>query len=210
MSTGAIEQVKTRTHGQTLLLESGASLQKIADSCQVSKPTATAWRRGRTIPQGPKRVLLAESFGIPANAWEKAGGVAQKPIPKLGRPPRRKQETQLAKERKKPGPKPPKMRPPYPKAPDIGRGMVTQVEHSLRCIRYDLEHEDLGATQKSKLRSDEARNMNLLAKLRRERELTEDRYVREHPAFVRLVERIVGALEKHPDALRDVLQELKG
>jgi len=205
--------------GQRLLVETGASLGKIAGAAGCSKGTAQRWKRGETIPRLEARLAMRDAFGIDPDAWdtELPRGFAIKVPPrnKAGRPRAVKPAAELdAKPKPKPkkaAPKParaPREIPPYPDAPEAGAGTVVDVRYLLVCIRHDLQHRELTAGARSKLRSDEARTIALVAKIEREEELKEDRYVRNHPAFREHCDRILGALKPYPEAAQAVIDAM--
>jgi len=72
-----------------------------------------------------------------------------------------------------------------------------------------MEHRDLTFSARMKLRSEEARALTALARLETASEMSEDRYVRNHPAWLALRARILDALVAHPGAAEDVLKAIE-
>lgn len=85
--------------------------------------------------------------------------------------------------------------------------MVDIARRSLAEIRADIEctHE---MSERVKLRAAEHRAMTALARATREEEMSEDRYVRMHPGFARLMRTLADALAPYPDAMAALLRTL--
>lgn len=98
--------------------------------------------------------------------------------------------------------------PAYPDPPEDG-STLDMVRHSLACLQHDLQHRGYTAAGRSKARADERGALALIAKLEATEELKEDRYVRSHPEWKRLRDCILRALEKHPEASRDVMEAVQ-
>lgn len=202
-------------NGQRLLVESAASLATIAKACDVARPTARRWKLGECVPREEARVALRDAYGIGVGEWDVAlpANFEIKPPPPLlrGRPKKSAKKATPKKPAKKKTAKAPAVHkpPPYPDEPPADASIATNLRYSLTCIRCDLRHGGLTTSARSKLRSDEARTLALVAKVQREEELSEDRYVKGHPAFKAHCERILEALKPFPDAARAVARALR-
>lgn len=78
----------------------------------------------------------------------------------------------------------------------------------LIAIRRQRDRPGLLAAESTKLVDTEVKVMALRARLEREKELLEDRIVREHPEWLRLRRVLVRILSAHPAAAKAVLEEL--
>lgn len=202
------------TNGQRLLVESGASLGSIGKSCGVSRTTAQRWKCAESVPCDAARELLRDAFGIDVGAWDvalPAGFEIKVPPPaRTGRPKGARTRKSPAKSATKSAS--PALRleaPPYPDPPPIDASIVANLRYSLVCIRHDMRHGGLTASARSRMRSDEARTLALIAKLQRDEELSEDRYVNNHPAFIRHCDKILAALKPYPKAAKAVVAALQ-
>ena len=205
-------------NGQRLLVETGESLTKIARACRAGTATVRGWKSGVNLPRMRARKALYKAYGIHPNEWEvalPAGFQIKEPPPnKPGRPRKVKADGE-PKPKSAPAPTPapkvqapiPRRVPPYPPEPKNAT-TLQRVEHSLSCIAHDLRHGELTIAARSKLRSDEARTITLLSKLEREHELSEDRYVKNHPAFKAHCKKVLEALKPFPDAAQAVIDAL--
>jgi len=96
----------------------------------------------------------------------------------------------------------------YP-APPASNDPIELLEHQLACIRIDLANGDMVAIDRSRTRSDEVRAIKTLETLRTDRELTQDLFIRQHPAWVAMTRKILDALRPHKRASEDVLEALR-
>lgn len=94
----------------------------------------------------------------------------------------------------------------YPPPPPASATEIEHVGYSLTCVRIDMREPGLAATARSKIRGDETRYTKLLLSLKKEQEMTEARYVAEHPAFKRLLGQIVRAVKPFPDAAEAIAE----
>lgn len=79
----------------------------------------------------------------------------------------------------------------------------------LAAVRQERRNEETLPAQRVKLAAAEARILEMRHKLEMQAQLSEDRYVREHPAFKRHIALIVDALREHPLAARAVMHALE-
>lgn len=198
-------------NGQRLAVEAAISLGELANACGVSRPTAQRWKRGESVPREVHRISIQTAFGIGVEDWDAplpADFEITVPPPKRTGRPKKTAKRQSKKLKPTPPPSSYKILP-YPEAPDADAPIVENLRYSLACIRHDLEHRNPTTAARSKLRSDEARTLGLIAKLQREEELSEDRYVKQHPAFKAHCKRIVEAVKPCPDCARKVSDALR-
>lgn len=224
--------MRCTNNGQRALVESGRSFRELARLAGVSTPVIMRWKRGEAIPQRREREALLDALGIDVEAWELDDGVdavipetnrggrpkavTNKPAPQP-MPPRRADPIPRTVRAASPTPRAasssldvePEDFPRYPSPPPTDAPSIAAARHALACIRHDLTHRrDLSLPSLSKLRGDEARALALVAKLEREGELTEARFVKDHPAFREHCARILEALRPYPDASRAVVAAL--
>lgn len=191
--------------GQQLLISTGLSLSKIANGLQCSAPTVSGWRNGETLPQKRYRAKLEAVYAIPRASWDQPPDNVAPPVDE------------------EPGEAPPAMTPaqatdapiqpaqsnlpPYPPPPK-NASTLDNALHSLACLRHDLKHRPMTAAARSKVRADEIRAINLIAKLEEREELSESKYVDKHPRWIELRTRILAALEPYPEAAQAVIDAL--
>ncbi len=175
------------TEGRAQLESLDASLRDIAAAAGVSRSTARRWRIGEKVPSPEERQKLRKVFGIPVGAWDSAEGRGEREAAPSQEP----------------------AAGPYPPRPAGDASTLEHARYLLQCIRVDLVHPDLTITARSKLRSDEARTLGLIAKLERDVELAEARYVQDHPEWRRLKQEILDALKKHPAAAKAVAEAIR-
>lgn len=148
------------TEGRRLLAEVTATDDEIAEAVGVSRRLVSYWRKGSKRPGGTNRAKLREVYGIPQRAWgSKAGadlGAAE----------------EEAKARRA-----------------ISSRSLSSLDHAeelLEEARRARLDPDLIASERGRLVTEEGRLLALKARLERERELVEDRIVREHPMWLRI------------------------
>lgn len=181
--TSAVDPAATPTtsaksEGQRLLLAINASHNEVAASVGTSKQLVSYWRRGEKVPGKKFRAKLEDLYGIPPSAWER--------VPYAGGTP--------------------------PAAPPPARASVAddldEIDHLrdlLRDLRRLRRDTGLTATARARVASEESKTIGRLEALRARRELLEDRVVREHPAWHRLRDAILRALEPFPEASQAVI-----
>ncbi len=223
-----------QNQGQRQLVARALSLADISKIAGVSRPTVSRWKKGERAPQDEPRRRIEIALGIPYADWDVALGpgdiipddVHIRSGPKVKNKPRTYRQpgtpqmspngpayrqatvSPTGNAEGVQGPSgyvqaPPEI-PPYPEAP-VNASTLGMVRHSLACLQHDMLHRSHTAAARSKARADETRTLALIAKLEAVEELKEDRYVRDHPEWKRLRDCILGALEGHPEAARDVI-----
>lgn len=166
-----------RTEGQRMLLCVTGSLEALAGEIGVkSRQSIADWKAGTKIPNPSARARIHAALGIPAHAWSVMPGTDL-----TGRP-------DLA-------------------APVDAASSPSTLDDCLALlavIRRDRMQPGLVAGERVKLADAEARILALRARLEQAAELSETRYVRDHPAWQRLHVLLVEALEPHPAAAQAV------
>lgn len=193
-----------KTEGERLFREAtkGLSLTKIMrDTGTRHRALVSGWLHGQRRPGAELRASIQAVYGVPVAAWDHtAAGVLDAALPL---PPR------LAAELDAPAPVSPG--PANDVAEEPEGPPPTALEdcmHMLAIVRKQLRQPNLLASQAVKLADSKTKLLVLRAKLERDQERTEDRIVREHPAWKRLQRMIVKTLEKHPAALKDLTTAL--
>lgn len=165
-----------RSEGQRLLLELTDSLSTIGRAVGATKQAVGLWRAGTNVPDDARRRALEQHYGIPFAAW--AGRL------EVARP-----------------------REPDPIAAvdddEAEPSVMDDCVRLLRSLRKQLGREDLTPRERVQLTEAFSRAVSQKARLERERELLEDRVIREHPKWRRLKAAMLEVLSKHPAAARD-------
>ena len=177
--------VEPKTEGQRQLVETGGGEAEIAARVGCGAAVVGHWRRGRRVPGEAHRRKLELLFGIPARAWDVAPGAL-------------------------PAPGPAAAPPGDPAAPLDDAGTLEIAKAQIDAILKELEKADtLTDGAAAKLRDTLAKLLALRARLERDRDLQEDRLVREHPEWARTKARILDALRPFPEAARAVAEALE-
>lgn len=184
---------KHSSRGQQMLRDTELSLATISKTMGLSRASVGFWKTGDTIPQPQHRETMLRLYNIPITAWDEppdnvsAVGVAPLEI-----------ESPDAIS-------PESMPVDYPRAPDESATVLEIARHSLDCIRYDLSRRPMTAAARSKARADELRTIALVSKLEEKDEMSEGRYVRDHPSWKALRDAILTALKPFPEASEAVI-----
>lgn len=205
------KSVTLQTEGQRQMINARKSCASIALAIGVSAPTVAKWRDGFATPKEKHRRSLRAHLGVDFDAWDrkvKRGTKIKLPALKRGRKPKVAPAVEEAAPPAAPKKRRTVRRSKYPDPPDGSASILDQLNYSLACIRIDLRGEEITTATRSKLRADESRTLGLIAKMRREEELKEDKYVRNHPAFREHCLRILKALRPFPEASKAVAAEL--
>jgi hypothetical protein len=137
------------------------------------------WRRGRRLPGEAHRHKLSLLFGIPRRAWDvEAGAVV-----------------------------------PTQSDGAVGSGAgdddtLAIAKGQIETILTALKDKNLTDGASAKLRDTLAKLLALRSRLERDRDLLEDRLVREHPEWARLKAAILDALKPHPKAAEAVIRAI--
>jgi len=177
-----------RSEGQRMLLHVEGTLTAIANEIGARSPQSVLdWKHGKRVPAPEARARMQAVFGIPIAAWSM---MPKTVVLDAGAP-------QL----------PPSMALADPNAP-----IPSTLDSCLRLlatIQRDSCNPHLLAAERVKLVDAEARILKLRADLERNAELTEDRYVRDHPAWHKCKRAIAAALVPFPEAARAVTDALE-
>jgi hypothetical protein len=185
--------IVVQNEGQRLLLEVPGTLTEIAASLGMrNAEVVLQWRRGIRIP-GPNTATKVNTvYGIPPRAWREAPTITAMDASPDAIPA---------------GPLPAGM---------VMRGASAGVPEPLaHCIellgavRAERGRPDLRPRDRVQLANVESRILALRAKLESDTELSEARFVRDHPAWKRARALLLDALKEHPLAAKSVLHALE-
>lgn len=170
-----------RTEGQRMLLMVTGSLQAIAReiSPKCSPQSVNEWRHGICKPSAAFRPLIDAAFGIPVIAW------SQRPSDEAAPPPSEDDED------------------------EAGATSLEDVQRLIKQVRRDRKLPNMLPSERVKLVTAEAGLLKLKADLEARAELSEDRYVREHPAWIRARNVLSATLKQYPEAARAVADALE-
>lgn len=172
-----------RSEGQRMLLHVSGSLAAIANEIGArSAQSVLDWRNGKRMPALEARAAMAAAFGIPIEAWSmlpSTDGESSASLPVVQDP-----------------------NAPLPSTLDSCLRL-------LQTIQRDSMTAGLLPAERVKLVDAEARILKLRADLEQRAELSEDRYVRDHPAWHRCKKTIASALLPFPEAARAVADALE-
>jgi len=176
------------TEGQRQLLEVGGTEAELAAKVGVGSAVIGHWRRGRRIPGEPARHRLELLFGIPRRSWDVAAGAE---VPAASSSP---ESTAPTSSRGAPAQRP--------------DGTLTITRAQIDDVLAALKSPELTDSASAKLRDTLSKLLALRARLERDRDLLEDRVVREHPEWLRMRAAILAALEPYPEAAAVVAEAL--
>lgn len=178
-----------RTEGQRLLLAVTGSQAEIAATLDVAKSAVGFWRRGAKTPGPAARAKLKAAYGIDPRTWEQPPGA-------------RATAPATTSDAKAP-PKPPRA----PRAKIVTT--LDEAQEQFEILRELQEDPDLMSSEKVRLADSIGKILAIKARLERDKELLEDRIVREHPMWaVRIKPTILAALKPYPDAMQAVADAL--
>jgi len=164
-----------RSEGQRMLLEIPGSLSQIGKAVGATKQSIAQWRDGLYVPDDRYRRALASHFGIPFGAWG-----AEEPDDDTD------DDTDDDDE------------------PDAGSAM-RDYDRLIKLLRKQLRPTaKLTPRERAQLTDAFSRALAQKTRLERDREMLEDRTIREHPKWQRLKSAIIEALLPFPAAARAV------
>jgi hypothetical protein len=174
------------TEGQRQLIEEPSSDVLIAEKLECGSAVVGHWRRGRRLPGPTFRRKLELLFGIPQRAWDVEPGapIPSKPPPSAGEPKKRRKA-------------------------DDDKDTLTITKDQIDAVLSELEGQTMTETASARLRDTMSKLLALRSRLERDRDLLEDRVVREHPEWLRTKAAILKALKPYPDAAKAVAEALK-
>lgn len=195
---------KTSNAGAVALAALKLSHTVVASACGVARSTSAHWRDGSAKPRREARGVLRDAYGIDVNAWDREADAPPKKAAGKGK------ATGKGKGRSAAQPRAVEVRklPPYPKSP-ANPTTLDSARHRLACLAHDMAHRDLPFGDVMKVRAEESRALALVAKLEEKAELSEDRYVTNHPAWRRLREKMIAALAPYPDACAALIEAME-
>ena len=191
--------------GAQKLLAVAESHAEIARQCGVSRNLPAFWRKSQRLPSTKARAALSRLYGIGIDEWKLpavAAPTASSPRKKAA-PPNPRTAAHRA-----PDPLAPTGPPPYP-TPPKDPTVLEHARHSLACLRHDMQYRSLIFGEVLKVRADELKLITAISKMQSAQELSESRYVTEHPAWVDLKRRILRALVPFPEAASAVAKALE-
>jgi len=172
-----------KSEGQRQLLEITGSEDGLAAQIGCSRAIVGHWRRGSRLPGVAARHKLELLFGIPRKAWGVQPG---------GEVPEAVKQTNISVDKLSTD----------GDTLDIARQQLCEVLEALR-------NPELTESAQLKLRDTAAKLLALRSRLERDRELLEDRIVREHPEWLRIKTAIIKALTPYPEAAAAVAEAIQ-
>ncbi len=180
MSAGLGEEPQLRSEGQRMFLHVTGSIHAITRELHMRSPQSVLdWRHGRKTPGAEARAKIENAFGIPQRAWLIRPGGSLDPAAAAPSPP-------------------------STLAPVATPTTLEDCLALLAAIRADRNQRGLMSPERIRLSEAEAKVLTLRMRLEAAVELSEDRYVRDHPGWARLERCLLAALEPYPDASRAV------
>lgn len=143
----------------------------IAAAVECNPGTASKWRTGDRKPTPGTRKKIELTLGIPEGTWNIPPGTTLDADPIPLAPP-----------------------------PETAETTLQRVERELARCDGLLEGGGLSATEQARLMDTAQRLIAVKVRIEKERELLEDKVVRQHPFWLRIKRTLVEALEPWPDA----------
>ncbi|MCP3886471.1 MAG: hypothetical protein GY700_13575 [Propionibacteriaceae bacterium] len=178
------------TEGRRLLKEVEEVDQAIADKMELGKAIVGHWRNGRRLPSEINRHKLELLYGIPPRSWDVSPGTD---LTDGEIPPTNTRIVNSINARTR---------------GDDNDALVMAMEQ-IDEIKIDLGNVNLTDAAKAKLRDTLTKLIALKVRIERDRDLLEDRVVREHPEWLKLKSRILEALKPHPEVAKAVAESIK-
>jgi transcriptional regulator with XRE-family HTH domain len=172
-----------KSEGQRQLLEITGTEDELAAKLGYSRAIIGHWRRGIRLPGVGARYKLDLLCSIPPWTWDVEPGVEvpTEPTPKNTDGEQLREDDDTL---------------------DIVRKQLLEV-------RETLATEGLTDSARLKLLDTSAKLLALRNRLERDRELQEDRIVREHPAWLRIKAAMLKALEPYPEAAAAIAEAIE-
>ena len=170
-----------KSEGQRQLLEISGTEDELAAQVGCSRAIIGHWRRGIRLPGVAARYKLELLFGIRPRAWDMEPGC----------------EVATAENSNSSSEK--------IKADD---DTLEIARMQLLEIRQALKDPELTDAAQLKLRDTAAKLLILRSRLERDRELLEDRIVREHPEWLKMKAKMLKALKPYPEAATAIAEAL--
>lgn len=188
-----VAPLQIRSEGQRLLLHIPGTLAVLAKRVGTTSQSVKEWRTGLAKPTRRMRAKVYSALGIPVGTWDERPTVA-------------------ATEPTVPGAAGVELPLPPPSTPISIEDTGTTMDGCLRLlatVRADMAAPTTLPSERVKLMAAEARILKFRAELESRVELSEDRYVNEHPAWVRVRNEIARVLAAYPEAARAVAEALE-
>ncbi len=204
----------TPSRGAVALKNCGKSQQQVAKRIDRSYPVVNNWVKGHRKPDDASRGRLEAEFGIPRAWWDEAAVQSTPPSGGNG------QGGFLDKVVRFPAPvvqaETPRQASPVPDDPGGGtpidlRSEAEALIAQIRRCRHDAEHDPTSSpTERAKLLDMASRALERAYRQTGEAANIPASRILASPAWGRIRESVVGALEAHPEALRAVCTALEG
>ena len=206
---GVVGPRVTRSEGQRLLIDAPGTYEELATRLLCSKQSLLDWRKGTRVPSDAARRRMLDKLGIPFEAWSQPWVAASTAVTA----PITAGDAPAAPPAPPPLTLPVTARTPNPHsvgdmAPAIRGTTAEQCFALLAVIQTDRAAPNLLPSERVKLIDSESKVLKLLSEVQARAELSEDRYVREHPAWIRVRNAIAEALKPHPAAAQAVAAAL--
>ena len=180
---------KAESAGSVAFAAVGGSLAELADTLGCSKSSVSRWRTGVKSPGPSMKTKISDAFGIDDLLW----GVQPGEVPRTSKPTtaRQRRERQASK--------------PLGFLGEIV-AQIDEIGDILGAEPCDVcEAPNLTDGMRAKYIDSRTRLLALKGKTLKDVELLEDRLVKEHPAWRRLLAGILAAVKKHPRAMKAIL-----
>lgn len=197
------------SEGARLLTETGNSLREIAERIGVTREMARQWRTGGKLPSAETRATLAKEYEIPPKAWDQVPRTAAKKVakkgaaePAKGAPRKSAKAAEVAMEAAVDTTPPPSA---------IATDTPVDTVHAEQRLREQLARldemrrdPDLTAAAIVQFERIETQVLRELGRITGEISAISEETIVRHPAFKRVMDAVLEALDKHPGALADV------
>lgn len=174
------------SEGQRMFLAVQGSTRAIAKEVGCNHQSIQNWLTGAKSPSQGWRKKLWKLYGVPERAWTIRPGGA------LDAPP----AAELATE-------------PTPSDDTASPSTLDHCLELLREARHDRKQSGLLASERARIANTEAALLKLRSQLEGAAELSEARYVAQHPAWHQLRRTILRALEPYPLAVKAIAEAIK-
>lgn len=162
------------------MLEQSGTESDLAGKIGCGAAIVGHWRRGRRLPGAQARHKMELLFGIPRRAWDVAPGASVEPIGAA------------------------------PHAEPVDDDDTLEItKQQIREVLQALQDSSLTETGAARLRDTAAKLLALRSRLERDRDMLEDRLVRDHPEWQRVKATLLRALKPYPDAAAAVAKAIR-
>lgn len=182
----SVSPARSEGHRQLRALHHSAG--EVARKVGVSRQTAHSWKTGAKVPGPDFRAALERDFSIPAQSW------GREPV---DRGPRSAPQAQGAAR--------PRSQAPAPARPST----LDEVVQLLAELDHDAGFDGILASELARIRDTKTKALALKARLESADQLFEATAILKHPAWRRIRETFVQALQPYPDAARALAAALQ-